>query len=169
MQNGYPAVTGMLLAGRSMGRVIELEGNMKSSLLISLAVAVVVAAVAASSAAAGLTVLPGFRTPSGNIRCFVVNQLYCSIGHSAYGAGLQARCDLDWHGFVLGPAAKGKVYCTSNPPYDMGKQRPSNRILKYGSSFRSAAFTCSSRVTGITCRNRNGHGLFISRQSWRAW
>jgi len=159
----------MLLAGRRMGRVIEPEVNMKSSLLISFAVAVAVAAVAASSAAAGRTILPGFRTPSGNIRCFVVDKLYCSIGHSAYGRGLQARCDLDWHGFVLGPAAKAKVYCTSNSPYDMGKQRPSNRILKYGKSFHRAAFTCSSRRAGITCRNRTGHGLFVSRQTWRAW
>ena len=142
---------------------------MKSSLLISFAVTVVVTAVAASSAAAGRTVLPGFRTPSGNIRCFVVDKLYCSIQHSAYGARLQARCDLDWHGFELGPAAKGTVYCTSNAPYDMGKQRPSNRILAYGKSFHRGAFTCSSRRTGITCRNRNGHGLFISRQAWRAW
>ena len=142
---------------------------MKSSLLISLAAAVVLAAVAASPAAAGRTVLPGFRTPSGNIRCFVVDKLYCSIEHSAYGGGLQARCDLDWHGFELGPAAKGTVYCTSNAPYDMGKQRPSNRILAYGKSFHRGAFTCSSRRTGITCRSRNGHGLFISRQAWRAW
>ena len=142
---------------------------MKSSLLISLAAAVVLAAVAASSAAAGRTVLPGFRTPSGNIRCFVVDKLYCSIQHSAYGGRLQARCDLDWHGFELGPAAKAKVYCTSNAPYDMGKQRPSNRILAYGKSFHRGAFTCSSRRTGITCRSQNGHGLFISRQAWRAW
>ena len=142
---------------------------MKSSLLISLAVAVVVAAVAASSATAGRTVLPGFRSPSGNIRCFVVDKLYCSIGRSAYGGRLQARCDLDWHGFVLGSSAKAKVYCTSNSAYDMGKQRPSNRILPYGKSFHRGSFTCTSRVTGITCRNRNGHGLFVSRQAWRAW
>jgi hypothetical protein len=143
---------------------------MKSSLLISLAVAVVAAAVAASSSsAAGRNVLPGFRSPSGNIRCFVVDKLYCSIKRSAYGGGLQARCDLDWHGFELSRAAKAKVYCTSNAPYDMGKQRPSNRILQYGKSFHRGSFTCSSRVTGITCHNRNGHGLFVSRQAWRAW
>jgi len=142
---------------------------MKSSLLISLAVSAVVAAVAASSAAAGRTVLPGFRSPSGNIRCFVVDKLYCSIGQSTYGRRLQAGCDLDWHGFELAPTAKAKVYCTSNAPYDMGKQRPSRVILPYGKSFHSGPFTCSSRITGITCRNHNGHGLFVSRQSWRAW
>jgi hypothetical protein len=76
---------------------------------------------------------------------------------------------VDWHGFRLTPGARGRVYCTSNPPYDIGRQRPRYRNLPYGTSFRRAGFTCTSRVTGITCVNRNGHGLFISRQSWRVW
>jgi hypothetical protein len=148
---------------------------MKSSLLISLAVAVAIAAVAASSATAGRNVLPGFRSPSGNIRCFVVTDLYCSISRADYATRLQARCmrpdgsGVDWHGFTLGASAKGRVHCTSNPPYDLGKQRPSYRYLAYGKTFQRGSFTCKSRVTGITCRNRNGHGLFISRQAWRAW
>ena len=33
----------------------------------------------------------------------------------------------------------------------------------------AAGFTCASRVTGVTCNTRGGHGLFISRESWRAW
>jgi Family of unknown function (DUF6636) len=158
-----------------MERVIELEASMKSSLLISAAVAIVVAAACASASAAGRSTLPGFRSPSQNIRCFVVDKLYCSIRRSEYGGRLQARCmspkgeGLDWHGFVLAPAAKGRLYCTSNPPYDMGRQHPSNRTLAYGKSFHRGSFTCSSRASGITCRNRNGHGLFVSRQSWRAW
>jgi surface antigen len=151
---------------------------MKKSFLISLVVSALAVAVAASSSAAGgssLQRLPGFRSPSGNIRCFVANKLYCSIARSDYAGRLQARCmgpdgaGVDWHGFTLGPSAKGKVYCTSNPPYDTGKQRPSYQLLPYGKTFRRGTFTCSSRVTGITCRNHNGHGLSISRQSWRAW
>jgi hypothetical protein len=30
-------------------------------------------------------------------------------------------------------------------------------------------FTCSSRATGVTCRNRDGHGLFVARETWRTW
>jgi hypothetical protein len=142
---------------------------MKTSLVISLAAAVVIAAVAASTSAAGRTVLPGFRSPSGNIKCFVVQKLYCSIGRSDYGARLQAGCDLDWHGFQLGAARKAEVYCTSNAPYDMGKQQPSKRILPYGKRFHHGSFTCSSRITGVTCHSRTGHGLFISRQAYRIW
>jgi surface antigen len=148
---------------------------MKSSLLISTAVAVVIAAVSASTSAAGRTILPGFRSPTGNIRCFVGTSLYCSIRRADYAAKLQAHClkpdgsGVDWHGFKLRQATRGKVYCTSNPPYDTGKQRPSYRLLAYGKSFAHGSFTCASRVTGITCRNRAGHGIFISRRSWRAW
>jgi hypothetical protein len=146
---------------------------MKSSLLISTAAAIVIAAVSASTAVGGRTVLPGFRSPTTNIRCFVVHKLYCYIGSSNYAASLQTLCmhrdGLDWHGFELGSRTRGRVFCTSNSPYDMGRQQPSNRILQYGRSFHRGSFTCTSRVTGVTCRNANGHGLFVSRQAWRAW
>jgi len=117
--------------------------------------------------------LPGFRSPTTNIRCFVVHKLYCYIGSSNYAASLQNLCmhrdGLDWHGFELGSRTRGRVFCTSNSPYDLGRQQPSNRILQYGRSFHRGSFTCTSRVTGVTCRNANGHGLFVSRQTWRAW
>jgi hypothetical protein len=148
---------------------------MKSSLLISTAAAIVIAALAASTSAAGRSILPGFHSPSGNIRCFVHNSLYCSIGQSSYAAQLQAWCmkpdvaGLDWHGFRLTPGARGRVYCTSNPPYDIGRQHPSHAVLPYGAIFRSGAFKCRSRTTGVTCVNANGHGLFISRQAYRVW
>lgn len=151
---------------------------MKPSLLISTAVAIVIAAVAASSAAgrSGVQILPGFSSPSGNIKCFVVNKaLYCSIGHANYAKRLQDRCmrpdgsGVDWHGFALRATRRAALYCTSNPPYNMGTQRPSNTTLPYGKSFRHGAFTCTSRVTGVTCRNQRGHGLFVSRQAYRIW
>ena len=146
---------------------------MKSSLLIATAAAILVAAVSASTAVGGRTVLPGFRSPTTNIRCFVVHELYCYIARSDYAGSLQNWCmrsqGLDWHGFVLDPRRRGRVFCTSNSPYDLGRKRPSDRILQYGKSFHRGSFTCTSRVTGITCRNGNGHGLVVSRQSWRVW
>ena len=155
---------------------------MKLSLLISTAIAILVAAVAASSPLlaaptsssaarqAGVRILPGFRSPSGNIRCFVVNKaLICEIDKANYRQRLQASCDLDWHGFTLNVANRARSYCTSNSAYNMGTERPNNAKLAYGKSFRHGVFTCLSRVTGVTCRSRTGHGLFISRQAWRTW
>jgi hypothetical protein len=153
---------------------------MKPSLLISITAALLVGAIVAAAPLAApsspaqraaIQTLPGFRSPSGNIKCFVAKAPYCSINRAGYTKQLQDRCiartGLDWHGFKLA-GTRARVYCTSNPPYDMGKQRPSNAKLAYGKTFRHAGFTCTSRVTGVTCRNGAGHALFISRQAWRA-
>jgi hypothetical protein len=123
-----------------------------------------------------LTLLPGFHSPSGNIRCYVTSHtLRCEIKRASYSADLQARCmrpdgsGVDWHGFELGSAGKAAVTCSGGVLYDIGRQRPVFANLPYGRTWRRGGFTCTSRVTGVTCRNGGGHGLFISRASWRAW
>jgi hypothetical protein len=38
------------------------------------------------------------------------------------------------------------------------------RVLKYGHSRRFGRYTCKSRRSGLTCKNRlNGHGFTLSR------
>lgn len=159
---------------------------MKASLLISTAAAFLVASVlcvspllAAPSISYGaqgaaVQTLPGFRSPTGNIKCFVGNRLYCSISRAAYAKKLQDRCvrpdgsGVDWHGFALAATRRATVFCTSNPAYNPDTQRPSYPKLAYGKTFRRRAFSCTSLITGVTCRNRAGHSLFISSQAWRA-
>lgn len=132
------------------------------------------ALVVAPPAAPG-TVLPGFRSPSLNIRCFVTGgpTLRCELRRARYAAALQSRCmaraDVDWHGFQLGTRSAGAITCTGGILYNPDTQRPSPRVLPYGQTWRSGSFTCTSRRTGVTCRNRAGHGLFVSRERWRAW
>jgi len=153
-----------------------------SKLMIALTVALVAVAPAVAK-----TTLPGFRSPSGNIKCLFVpagrddaghrlsSRLVCSIGRATYANTLQARClgptgaGVDWHGWSLSPTGKGSVVCSGGVLYNPDTQRPSYLTLQYGGTWRQGAFTCSSRVTGVTCRNRNGHGLFISSLTWRAW
>jgi hypothetical protein len=126
-------------------------------------------------AAAALVPLPGFHSPSGNIRCFVVNStLRCSLKRTDYGATLQAKCiapptQLDWHGWELGTRTKGTVTCTAGILYDPETEQPAFAALPYGGRWHRGAFTCLSRTTGVTCRNTSGHGLFLSREAWRAW
>lgn len=143
-------------------------------MLRALAAAVVVLA-AASGAQAGRTPLPGVVSPSGNLSCFYVPvaHLLCDVKHGAYLTRLQdacqARSGLDWHGFTL-PATKPATFnCTGGILYDVGRDRPALVTLAYGRTWRFGAFTCVSRITGLTCTSRYGHGLFLSRQSWRAW
>jgi hypothetical protein len=129
----------------------------------------------------------GFRSPSGNISCLYVppgrddtghrlpGQVLCSVRTAGYAERLQRGClgatgaGVDWHGWRLGPAGKGQVVCSGGILYNPAGGPPTYVTLPYGTSWRQGIFTCWSRVTGVTCRNQKGNGLFISRRSWRAW
>jgi hypothetical protein len=98
--------------------------------------------------------------------------LLCTIERSVYAARLQSRCiapptGLDWHGFRLSDTGAGEIVCTGGILYD-GRDRPSLHTLPYGATWRSGPYTCRSRRVGLTCTAR-GHGLFVSRESWRVW
>jgi len=144
-----------------------------------IAVCAIAVAGLAPGAADATTRLPGFRSPSGNIACLLVpgrpSVLLCTLRHAHYAAALQARCmgptgsGVDWHGFTLTATGKGAVSCSGGILYSPSTQRPSYVTLPYGASWRRGVFTCASRVTGVTCRTRAGHGLFLSRQRWRGW
>ena len=132
----------------------------------------------AASQAGSATRLPGFRSPSRNISCLFIPRgpahLLCKIARADYSARLEAHCgappiQVDWAGFELVAGRKGTVVCSGGILYDPATQHPSYVTLPYGKTWRRGAFTCRSRVTGVTCRNRQGHGLFVSRQAWRAW
>jgi hypothetical protein len=144
--------------------------------------AVIAAGVASTVTAATPKPIPGIRSPSGNIRCLfeppargtATPNLLCTIGQADYSAALQRRCSspptgLDWHGFELTAAHKGGFSCSGGILYDPGTERPTYTTLPYGKTWRHGPFTCASRVTGVTCTSDRGHGLFISRQSWRGW
>jgi hypothetical protein len=180
LRNGYAAVIWLLSGRIRMGSVIDQRAAMKLSLLISTTVAIVIAAVAMSSSAAGSSdarIVPGFRSPSGNIQCYYDRSAFaahgtkrlltCGLRHADYSMQLQRRCLAgDWHGFGLDAKGKPTIFCTGNPNYAI---HPVYTTLAYGRSWQRGPFTCSSRITGVTCRNRTGHGLFISRQAYRTW
>jgi len=130
--------------------------------------------VALVAAAALLVPLPGLRSPSGNITCFVSGGvLHCAIAHADYSATLQRRCftraSVEWHGFELAARGAGRVTCSGGILYDPDTERPRYVTLAYGASRRLGVFACTSRITGVTCTSPAGHGLFVSRESWRAW
>ena len=146
------------------------------------------AALASASVAGSVTSLPGFRSPSGNISCLFIPStpldsgsgrtpaiMLCKLAHADYAKTLQARCmgptgaGVDWHGFLLPAARKGAVNCSGGILYDPTKQHPSYVTLAYGKVWRQKMFSCRSMVTGVNCSNPSGHGMFISRQTWRTW
>ena len=146
-----------------------------SSLIV---LACLLGAVASSSLAASASVLAGFRSPSGNIKCLYQPGppvfLWCSIARADYARKLTAYCarpkiGVDWAGFTLGTRSKGSVECSGGTLYDPATQHPTYMTLDYGKTWRHGAFRCASAVTGVSGRNPAGHGLFLSRQSWRAF
>jgi hypothetical protein len=153
---------------------VENDARLTKRLIIVLLVLALSAGVAVAAR------LPGVKTPSQNISCFYVPQrptshgnLLCNIKQAVYTKALQTRCiapptGLDWHGFTLSDTKRGEVLCAGGLMYD-GRDTPTFVTLAYGKTWRYRGFTCASRVTGLTCTNARGHGLFLSRQSWRAW
>lgn len=109
--------------------------------------------------------------PSKNIAC-------AYIADRNYG-GPFLRCDLlsglhpkpsgrcregDWASVLLKPSAKARPSCVSDTVYD--NRAP---FLAYGRSWVRGPFRCQSAQRGLTCRSNTGHGLFLSRLSWRVW
>jgi hypothetical protein len=43
------------------------------------------------------------------------------------------------------------------------------RVLGYGKTWSRDGFRCTSAETGLTCRNKSGHGFFLSREHWRVF
>jgi hypothetical protein len=129
-------------------------------------------------APAAVRPLPGVRTPSGNISCFVTPgpnaTLHCSVRRAVYARLMQkVRCgppiELDWVGFGLPARSKARVACSGGILYSPRTERPAYVVVRYGHIWHAGPFDCTSAVDGLGCSNHTGHGLFISRQTWRLW
>lgn len=112
----------------------------------------------------GVLVRGGFVMPSGNIACNVgpLGQKKTSalgIGCAVYST-TNARGIGTWWMHTTGPARTGHV--KSNAATDYPK-------LAYGRTYRWHGITCRSARTGLTCRNRSGHGFFLSRERQRTF
>jgi len=42
-------------------------------------------------------------------------------------------------------------------------------LLRYGKTLSAGGLTCSEKTSGLTCKNRDGHGFFMSLRSWRTF
>jgi hypothetical protein len=114
----------------------------------------------------GFITKTGFQTPSGNIVCNagpIVNRngtlspgraLACVLFSQSGSRGQKT-----WYLRGSGPA--GVVYVKGNIATEgIG-------TLRYGRSWNWHGFRCTSRKTGLTCKNLAGHGFFLSRASQR--
>jgi hypothetical protein len=125
--------------------------------------------------------IPGvgyFKSPSGNIVCAHAKGsagvvVECGI-HSGlkpkppYNASCRAS-GLDHNADRISLAATGRTpyprACSGDAGPFVGQSIA--RVLAYGKTWSRAGISCRSAFTGMTCRNRSGHGFFLSRARWR--
>jgi Family of unknown function (DUF6636) len=122
-----------------------------------------------------------FKTPSGKIVCVWV------AGGGVHGAGVECgvatglrppipktadpACEhLDYVGNRVSLSARGDVQliaCAGDagPFGDPGR----TVYLHYGKTWKGGGVVCSEARRGLTCRNRGGHGFFLSLRSWRVF
>ena len=74
-----------------------------------------------------------------------------------------SSCEGDWGRAVgMAPTGPASRYCISDTVMDPGAP-----VLAYGRTWSRGGFTSVSRMTGLTCTNRSGHGFFLSRDRSR--
>ena len=146
--------------------------EMKSILVAILAFSVLAAPACGASRDSGF-----FKTPSGNIVCLYgygkdLNPpfLECGIksGLKPAPPRTSPACKhLDYVGNRIGLTATGRpqpIACTGDAgPF---ANPAGTHVLAYTTTWRGGGFICTSRRTGLTCKNNRNHGFFLSRNSW---
>jgi hypothetical protein len=118
-----------------------------------------------------------FKTPSGNIVCAYVYG--GRIGHPTVHCGIKSglkppppKIDCEGNGdpvtdrvTLRSTGRVGVTRCAGDAgPY---AEQDHAWVLRYGRTWRHGRLRCSSRFKGLTCRNRQRHGFFLSRERWR--
>jgi uncharacterized protein DUF6636 len=122
-----------------------------------------------------------FKTPSGNIVCGyryggnIPASVGCRIksGLKPPPAGRGPGCFSRNEVFLraTGRTTTGRTICPGEPEGDAGVFAFESvaRVLGYGNTWSGGGLRCTSAFTGLTCRNKSGHGFFLSREHWRAF
>ena len=127
--------------------------------------AVVVAVLVLAFAAPAGAVVVKFRTPSSNVGCIFSTEatlgggyIRCDILSGLKPTPPRRGCDLDQTGYELGPRGRATIVCAGDTVVNTRA-----RALRYGKKWSRGGLTCTSKRIGLRCRNRSGHGFFLSR------
>lgn len=101
-----------------------------------------------------------FVSPSGRIACHAVK--YGGPALECSSPDIRRIGELDPY-FLL--RARGRTVYGERGDYDGYSVR--RRTLRYGATWRGSGVTCRMRTTGLTCRNRSGHGFHLARGDTR--
>jgi hypothetical protein len=99
-----------------------------------------------------------FRSPSGKIGCAFYSDAETPRFVRCDWAGANDR------GLTLSETGKGKRVKVTDTVMS-----PQAKILVYGTTTRFGSMRCTSRRTGITCRNKHDHGFTVSVEKQRVF
>lgn len=111
-----------------------------------------------------------FRSPTGNIHCAIMTGytsiVRCDLDQLTPSYRNRPHdCEQDWgNAFEVGPGGGGYLPCHGDTVSD-----PSAFTLGYGRSITLGPFTCTSRKTGMTCTNAQGHGFQIAKATQKVF
>lgn len=106
-----------------------------------------------------------FQSPSGNIGCFISDEVptYARCDIRDYNPSVmndQGLCELEYGDAysISGGDRRGEVVCHGDTAFD-------NRamVLNYGQEISIGDITCWSEKTGMICSNNNGAGFSVSK------
>lgn len=142
----------------------------------SLATSVVLTVIVADGALASKDPFGFFKTPSGKIVCQWATggsppaSVECGIETGLKPpipkSGVACK-HLDYVGNRVSLSVTGRVQlipCAGDAgPF----ADPAHTVfLHYGKTWSAGGLSCVAATKGLTCRNRDGHGFFISLQKW---
>jgi len=151
---------GKAFHGESLERAPLLSYDERVKALVLVVVALAAAGAAGAAVPTPDQVTTGFNVPSRN--------MVCNAGPSRGGYGLVCTVfsEADARGQKLwSMQTRGRV----SVGYFMSNVATEYPVLRYGRSWTWHAFRCTSRRTGLTCKNLSGHGFVLSRQSQRVF
>jgi len=105
----------------------------------------------------------GIRTPSKNILCGDLpgGKIECIVLESDWAnrGGCHDVTPKGYADIARRGRAKVGTACIGGLPFAFDGAR----TLRYGKSVTHRGITCTSRKSGLRCRNRSGHGFRLSR------
>ena len=120
-----------------------------------------------------------FKTPSANIVCGYsiapdgTASMECGIKSGLKPPPKPVHCDAgdpnDKRVSLRDTGRAAPVLCAGDPGPLLPQIEAKAAVLAYGATKRIAGITCTSATRGLTCRNRDGHGFFLSREHWRSF
>jgi hypothetical protein len=124
-------------------------------------IALVAFAVAAVPAGAKVVHYKRFRSPSGMINCFAVK--YGGKGVECFANYIPEIGELDTY---YGLEPHGESFVAERGDYP-GYPGAKERTLAYGDTYSRKGVRCHMKESGLTCRNKDGHGFHLAKGDLR--